>query len=80
MKHTAILTIAASAALVAFIASLAFGIVSLPVFIGAAMSWILLLTVHAYTPNRDRSWLPRSSAARLVVAQGAGKASLPYAA
>lgn len=79
MKHTALLTIAASVALAAFVASLALGFVSLPVFLAAAMSWILLLTVHAYTPHRERSWLPRSASARLM-ASGTRTASLPLAA
>lgn len=62
MKHLNVLTFAASAALVAFLASLAAGLVSLTVFIAAAMAWVLLLAVYAYTPTRERSWLPRRSA------------------
>lgn len=63
MKHLNVLTFAASAALAAFLASLAAGLVSLTVFIAAAMAWVLLLAVYAYTPTRERSWLPRRSAA-----------------
>lgn len=61
MKHLNVLTFAASLALAGFIASLALGLVSLPAFLGAAMTWVVLLTVYAYTPTRDRSWLPRRS-------------------
>ena len=79
MKSIAILTAIAASSLVAFIASLALGVVSLPVFLAAAMSWIVLLTVYAYTPNRRRSWLPRAAQARLI-ATNAERASLPLAA
>lgn len=80
MKHIAVLTTAAATTLGAFIASLALGFVSLPIFLVAAMSWVILLTAYAYTPNNRRDWLPRCACARLVAANAQHKSHLPLAA
>ena len=81
MKHLNVLTATATLSIAAFIASLALGYTSLPLFLGAAMTWIVLLTVYAYTPTRERNWLPRASApVRALAACQCHKSDLPLAA
>ena len=79
MKHITFLTFAASLAFSAFIISLCFGLISMPVFMISAMTWISLLTVHSYSMPKQ-SWLPRTTKARLMAKACCEKASLPLAA
>ncbi|MFA5265829.1 MAG: hypothetical protein WC378_18570 [Opitutaceae bacterium] len=78
MKHITILCIA-SFALTVFLVSLAFGLVSLPVFLISSMTWIGFLMIYSYAPQ-TRSWLPRTAKARLESQAGGKKVSLPLAA
>ena len=77
MKHITILTSVASLSFAAFIAAIALGSVSMPLFIASSVSWLILLSVHAYTPRR--SWLPRRAIAAIPVSERR-KAALPLAA
>jgi len=79
MKHITFLTLAASLSFSAFIITLAFGFISMPVFIISATTWISLLAVDSYTP-KTRTWLPRTAKARLMAKAGTEKATWPLAA
>jgi archaellum biogenesis protein FlaJ (TadC family) len=75
MKSISILTSIASAALGAFVLGIGIGYVSLTLFLGAAIAWVLLLTVYAYTP-RERSWLPKR--AKVAAVDGAQSSRQDY--
>ncbi len=79
MKHINFLTLAASLSFSAFILTLAFGLISMPVFLISATTWISLLTAYSYTPT-TRNWLPRTAKARLLAKAKTEKAALALAA
>ncbi len=80
MKTITLLTSIASAALGAFVLSIGAGHVSLTLFLVAAVAWVVLLTVYAYTP-KERTWLPKLPKAASAERSAASvKASYPLAA
>ncbi|OIR06343.1 hypothetical protein GALL_115330 [mine drainage metagenome] len=79
MKTITILTSTASATLGAFFLTIGAGYISLTLFLAAAVAWVILLTVYAYTP-RERTWLPKLPAARAECQTARTKASYPLAA
>jgi hypothetical protein len=78
-KHLQLLTLTASATTAAFIAILAFGFVSLTIFLASAITWIALLSISAYSHERA-GWLPRIEKQRVGASKSARRASLSLAA